>query len=224
VLLGQDLFGDPNCLVIAGTLSDLAQHPVGRDLQMNAYAWMAILPAVSGAVFATAPVTVAIPFCATRRLDELGGRDELRSRLGIANAKLAYQQYLELFSGARWEMLKIQGARPQRCRWASTSVKDPRSPDTMYVEQLAGAETVNTMPPETLDAVQDHGTIAGQTIDRDLDDAQRLFAALAGAGIDYTDITGTLEDEGVKKFADSFDQLFENIETKRDQLATASRR
>jgi transaldolase len=158
-----------------------------------------------------------------RRLDTLGGHDHLRSRLGIANAKLAYQQYRELFSGERWEKLKAEGARPQRCLWASTSVKDPRSPDTMYVEQLAGAETVNTMPPDTLAAVQDHGTISGQTIDRDLEDAHQLFAALEAAGVDYDDVTATLEDEGVKKFADSFDQLFENVEAKRDQFATHGR-
>jgi transaldolase len=158
-----------------------------------------------------------------RRLDELGGLDELRSRLGIANAKLAYQQYQEMFSGPRWDKLNVQGARPQRCLWASTSVKDPRSSDTMYVEQLAGADTVNTMPPETLSAVQDHGTITGQTIDRDLQDAHQVFTALEAAGIDYDDITATLEEEGVKKFADAFDQLFENIKIKRDQLAAASR-
>jgi len=102
---------------------------------------------------------------------ETDGHDELRSRLGIANAKLAYQQHREAFAGARWDRLKAAGARPQRCLWASTSVKDPRSPDTMYVEPLAGTETVNTMPPETLSAVQDHGTISGQTIDRNLEDA-----------------------------------------------------
>jgi transaldolase len=158
-----------------------------------------------------------------RRLDELGGHDELRSRLGIANAKLAYQQYRETFSGARWDELKAKGARPQRCLWASTSVKDPRSKDTMYVEQLAGAETVNTMPPETLSAVQDHGSITGQTIDRDLEDAHQVFTELEAAGVDYDDVTATLEEQGVKKFADSFDQLFTNIKAKRDQLATASR-
>jgi transaldolase len=158
-----------------------------------------------------------------RRLDELGGHDELRARLGIANAKFAYQQYREKFAGARWEKLKARGARPQRCLWASTPVKDPRSPDTMYVEQLAGAETVNTMPPETLSAVQDHGTIAGQTIDRDLEDALQVFTRLKAAGVDYDDVTATLEAEGVKKFADAFDQLFENIKAKRDGLAAASR-
>jgi transaldolase len=158
-----------------------------------------------------------------RRLDELGGHDELRSRLGIANAKLAYQQYREKFAGARWDKLQTRGARPQRCLWASTSVKDPRLPDTMYVEQLVGAETVNTMPLETLSAAQDHSTITGPTIDRNLEDAHEVFSQLEAAGIDYDDITAALECEGVKKFADSFAQLFENIKAKRDQLAAANR-
>lgn len=155
------------------------------------------------------------------RLDAIGGHDELRGRLAIANAKLAYQQYREAFSGERWKALAAQGAKPQRCLWASTSVKDPRYRDTMYVEELAGPETVNTMPPETLTAVQDHGQIA-QTLDRDLEDARQVFDDLAAAGIDYADVTEKLERDGVKKFADSFRQLFDNVETKRDELAAAT--
>ena len=154
-----------------------------------------------------------------RRLDDLGGLDHLRSRLGIANARLAYQQYLEAFSGERWDALVAKGARPQRCLWASTSVKDPRSPDTMYVEQLAGGQTVNTMPPELLQATQDHGTIAGEALTDDLDDARDVFSQLQAAGVDYDDVTATLEDEGVKKFADSFQELFDGIEAKRDDMA-----
>jgi transaldolase len=153
-----------------------------------------------------------------RRLDDLGGHDELRGRLAIANAKLAYQQYRDAFSGERWEPLAGNGARPQRCLWASTSVKEARYRDTMYVEELIGAETVNTMPPETLAAVQDHGHIA-PTLDRDLQDAHRVFEDLAEAGVDYNDVTATLEREGVKKFADSFDELFARVEAKRDELA-----
>ena len=153
-----------------------------------------------------------------RRLDDLGGHDELRGRLAIANAKLAYQHYRDAFSGERWERLVRHGARPQRCLWASTSVKDPRYRDTMYVEQLIGPQTVNTMPLDTLAAVQDHGHIS-QTLDRGLQDARRVLTDLAEAGVDYSDVTATLEREGVKKFADSFDELFERVETKRDELA-----
>ena len=154
-----------------------------------------------------------------RRLEQIGGHDELRGRLGIANAKLAYQQYLEAFSGPRWESLVARGARPQRCLWASTSVKDPRSRDTIYVEQLAGEQTVNTMPPELLSAVQDHGTITGQTLTSGIDDARDVFTALTAAGVDYDDVTATLEDEGVEKFSDSFTELFDGVEAKRDAMA-----
>jgi transaldolase len=155
-----------------------------------------------------------------KRLDVLGGHDELRGRLAIANAKLAYQQYKEVFAGERWEALKAKGARPQRCLWASTSVKDPSYRDTMYVEELIGPATVNTMPPETLEAFQDHGQVA-PTLDRDVDEARKLFEQLREAGIDYDDVTETLEREGVKKFADSFHELFENVEAKRDEMAAA---
>ncbi len=155
-----------------------------------------------------------------KRLDALGGHDELRGQLAIANAKLAYQQYRELFAGERWEMLKAKGARPQRCLWASTSVKDPQYRDTMYVEELIGPETVNTMPLETLDAFQDHGQ-AAPTLDRDVEQAHQVLEQLQSAGIDYDDVTRTLEREGVQKFADSFHELFEDVAAKRDQLAAA---
>jgi transaldolase len=157
-----------------------------------------------------------------RRLDAIGGQDLLRGRLAIANAKVAYQQYREAFSGQRWESLAANGARPQRCLWASTSVKDPRYRDTMYVEQLVGPQTVNTMPPETLAAVQHHGQIT-PTLDRELTEAHQVFADLDAAGIDYEDVTATLEREGVQKFVDSFRELFENVEAKRDELAVIAR-
>jgi transaldolase len=155
-----------------------------------------------------------------KRLDALGGHDELRGELAIANAKLAYQQYRELFAGERWETLKAKGARPQRCLWASTSVKDPQYRDTMYVEELIGPDTVNTMPLETIDAFQDHGQ-ATPTLGRDVEQAHRALEQLQAAGIDYDDVTSTLEREGVQKFADSFQELFEDVAAKRDQLATA---
>lgn len=156
-----------------------------------------------------------------RRLDIAGGHADMRNRLAVANAKLAYAQYLEMFAGERWEALRAQGGRPQRCLWASTSVKDPDLPDTFYVEQLAAGQTVNTMPPETLQAMQDHGTITGATAVEDVDEARRLIAELAGAGVDYDDVTRVLEQEGVQKFVDSFQELFDDVEAKRDELAAA---
>jgi transaldolase len=160
---------------------------------------------------------------ADKRLDELGGHDELRGKLAIANAKLAYQAYKEIFSGERWEKLEAKGAKRQRCLWASTSVKDERYRDTMYVEELIGPETVNTMPPETIEAFQDHGKAAPGTLEGDVDGAQKVFDDLREAGIDYDDVIATLEKEGVEKFTDSFSQLLDDVKAKRDELATATR-
>jgi transaldolase len=157
---------------------------------------------------------------ADKRLDEIGGHDELRGKLAIANAKLAYEAYQEIFAGDRWEALKAKGARPQRCLWASTSVKDERYKDTMYVEELIGPDTVNTMPPETIEAFQDHGEVA-PTLERGLDEAHAVMDRLREAGIDYDDVIATLEREGVEKFADSFHQLLDDVKAKRDDLAGA---
>ncbi len=140
---------------------------------------------------------------ADRRLDEIGGHDELKGKLAVANAKLAYQRYKEVFSGPRWQPLADAGGSPQRCLWASTSAKNPDYRDVVYVEQLIGADTVNTMPQETIEAFQDHGDVA-PTLEQDVEGAQRVFDELAAAGVDYDDVTRVLEDEGVKKFADSF--------------------
>jgi len=157
---------------------------------------------------------------ADKRLDELGGHDELKGKLGIANARLAYQNYLETFSGPRWEALEAKGATKQRCLWASTSTKNPDYRDVMYVEQLIGPETVNTMPDETISAFQDHGEVA-ETLTQGIDEARRLLDDLAKAGVDYDDVVATLEEEGVQKFADSFAELLDGIRAKRGQLAAA---
>src|ERR1700736_5183750 len=147
---------------------------------------------------------------ADRRLDEIGGHDELKGKLAIANAKLAYQHYKEAFSGPRWEFLAGKGATPQRVLWASTSVKNPAYPDTMYVEELIGPDTVNTMPEETIMAYQDHGD-PQLRLESGLDEARRVFEELERAGVDYEDVTNTLEREGGEKFADSFEQLLEAL-------------
>jgi transaldolase len=157
---------------------------------------------------------------ADRRLDEIGGHDELKGTLAIANAKLAYQTYQELFSGPEWDELAARGATPQRCLWASTSTKNPEYRDVMYVEELIGPETVNTMPLETIEAFQDHGVVA-DTLEQGLDEARALLDELARAGVDYDDVTDTLEREGVQKFADSFEELLDGIRAKREQLAAA---
>jgi transaldolase len=156
---------------------------------------------------------------ADRRLDEVGNT-ELKGKLAVANAKLAYQRYKEIFSGARWESLASKGATRQWCLWASTSTKNPEYRDVMYVEELIGPETVNTMPKETIEAFQDHGRVA-LTLEHGLEEARKVFRDLGAAGVDYDDVTATLEREGVQKFADSFSELLEGIEAKRAQLAPA---
>jgi len=155
-----------------------------------------------------------------KRLDAIGGHDELKGKLGIANAKLAYRHYLEAFSSARWAPLAEKGATKQRCLWASTSTKNPDYRDVMYVEELIGPETVDTMPEETIKAFQDHGRVA-ETLMRDSDGARKLFDDLKHAGVDYADVVLTLEREGVQKFSDSFAELMDGIRAKRGELATA---
>jgi transaldolase len=155
-----------------------------------------------------------------RRLDEMGGRDELKGKLAIANAKLAYQRYQEIFAGNRWEALSSRGATTQRCLWASTSTKNPAYRDVMYVEELIGPKTVNTMPEETIEAFQDHGEVA-PTLEQGIDEAERVFEQIRQAGVDYDDVTDTLEREGVQKFADSFAELLEGIRAKSGELAAA---
>ena len=158
---------------------------------------------------------------ADKRLDELGGHDELKGKLAVANAKLAYQTYKDVFSGDRWQALADKGASVQRPLWASTSTKNEAYKDTIYVEELVGPETVNTMPRELVEAVLDHGDIRGNTIEEDLDGARKVFDDLKAAGVDYDDVSETLEREGVEKFAKSFKELFSDVESKRDELVAA---
>ena len=155
-----------------------------------------------------------------KRLDAIGGHDELKGKLGIANAKLAYQHYLGAFSSARWSPLAEKGATRQRCLWASTSTKNPDYRDVMYVEELIGPETVDTMPEETIEAFQDHGRVA-ETLTKDVEGARKLLEDLRLAGVDYDDVVLTLEREGVQKFSDSFAELMDGIRAKRGELATA---
>jgi transaldolase len=155
---------------------------------------------------------------------EEGGPDAAlaEARLGTAaidNAKLAYEAWLELFSGPRWEALESKGARPQRCLWASTSTKNPHYRDVLYSEELIGRDTVNTMPLSSVEAFADHGIVRGQTILEGLDRAQRLWSDLIRVGIDEEEVGEQLEQEGVEKFAASYQAMLDTIETKRTQAA-----
>jgi transaldolase len=160
---------------------------------------------------------------ADKRLDAIGSKEALalRGKLAVANAKLAYEHYQEAFSGPRWDFLAGKGANPQRCLWASTSTKNPEYRDVLYVEELIGPDTVNTMPEETIRAFQDHGEVRGDTVAKDVKKAHALLDDLAKAGVDYDDVTETLELEGVQKFADSFAELLDGVAGKREALTAA---
>jgi len=151
---------------------------------------------------------------ADKRLDEIGGHDELKGKLAIANAKLAYRNYQELFSTPEWEALEAKGATKQRCLWASTGVKNPDYKDTVYVEELVGPDTVNTMPPALVQATDDHGEIRGDTILENVDEASATLDAVEAAGVSYDEVVGVLETEGVEKFSKSFADLIEGLESK----------
>jgi transaldolase len=155
---------------------------------------------------------------ADKRLEELGA-DDLKGRLAIANAKIAYQIYKQVFGGSRWRSLEERGANRQRLLWASTSTKNPDYPDTLYVDNLVGPQTVNTMPKQTIEAVKDHGNIR-PTLEEGVEEAKELFERLREAGLDYEDVTDTLEQEGIQKFADPFHALLEEIERKSKQLVS----
>ncbi len=141
----------------------------------------------------------------------LGDGQELRGQAAIANARLAYQHYEQVFSSERWKALEQTGAKPQRPLWASTGVKDPSYDDTQYVVELVAPGTVNTMPEGTLDAVADHGVVRGDTVTSAYAEAQQVLDDLKAAGIDYDDVVQQLEEEGVSKFEDSWNALIESV-------------
>src|SRR5829696_451239 len=150
---------------------------------------------------------------ADTQLEELGA-DEFKGGLAMANAKLAYQIYKEVFGGARWSKLAEQGANTQRLLWASTSTKNPDYPDT-----LVGPETVNTMPKKTIVAVMDHAEIK-PTLEKGVEEAKQLLKRLRETGLDYEDVTDILEKEGIQKFADPFNEMLEEIQNKSRQLVS----
>ena len=150
-----------------------------------------------------------------RRLDTIGTPDALalRGRAAVAQAKVAYARFTETFSGPRWERLAAHGARVQRPLWASTSTKNAAYPDTMYVDELIGPDTVNTLPDATIEAFDDHGTVA-RTIDVGVAEARRTLAALEAVGVDLADVSRVLEAEGVTAFVKSFDELLDTLTEK----------
>ena len=144
--------------------------------------------------------------------------EALKGKIAVANAKLAYAKYQEIFGSDRFAKLKAAGARPQRPLWASTGTKNPAYSDTLYVDTLVGPDTVNTMPEKTIAAFLDHGSTE-RTVDRDIDKSRQLMADLAAAGIDIDAVTHQLEEEGIASFVKSFESLLDGVEAKRSQLA-----
>ena len=154
-----------------------------------------------------------------RRLEAIGSPAALAARgtAAVAQAQVAYELFTERFRGARWDRLRARGARPQRPLWASTSTKNPAYPDTLYVDTLIGPDTVNTMPEATLDAFDDHGTVA-RTVDADLGGARAALVRLQELGVDLDDVTRVLEDEGVAAFVKSFDEVLTTLGDSADEL------
>ncbi|GAA3101077.1 transaldolase [Streptosporangium carneum] len=148
-----------------------------------------------------------------KRLDKLGTPEAkaLKGKAAVANARLAFAAYEDVVNSPRWQALKAAGARPQRPLWASTGTKDPSYPDTLYVDELVTAGTVNTLPEKTLDAAADHGRVTGDTIRPFYEDAWNAMAALKEIGIDYDDVVRVLEEEGVEKFEASWNELLATV-------------
>jgi transaldolase/glucose-6-phosphate isomerase len=160
-----------------------------------------------------------------KRLDRLGDKtlkDRLSGKVAIANAKLAYERYKVLFAGPRWQALASAGAQTQRLLWASTSSKNPAFKDTVYVETLIGKDTVNTIPPVTMDAFRDHGEVKADTIESDLAGARATLAALDKSGVALKDVTQELVVDGVKLFSDAFDKLLAAVSKQSEVRQKAS--
>ena len=154
-----------------------------------------------------------------RRLERIGGdAAKLAGKAAVAQAKLAYQLFEEKFSGERWSGLASKGANRQRPLWASTSTKNPAYPDLLYVDNLIGPDSVNTMPDATIDAFQDHGTVR-RTVDTDVDGARETLERLAAGGVDMVDVGLVLEQEGVSAFVKSYDELLQSLEDKANAMA-----
>ncbi len=150
-----------------------------------------------------------------KKIDDLGTDEAkaMRGKVAVANARLAYAWYQDFIASDRWQALAAKGAQPQRLLWASTGVKDPAYPDTLYIDTLIGPDTVNTMPPKTMDAFRDHGTVS-ETLTADVEEARRVLAEAERLGLDLDDVTGTLVEEGVASFAKAFDDLLGAIAKK----------
>jgi len=231
----SDLIDEPNLYVkIPGTVEGLPaiQTMISEKRSINvtllfgldryAAVMEAYIAGLEGAAGDLSAISSVASFFVSRvdteidqRLDTIGTDEAaaLKGKAAVANARLAYELFLDTFKGDRWDALVARGARVQRPLWASTSTKNPAYPDTLYVDDLIGPHTVNTIPDATLAAFDDHGTVA-RTLDTDFAEAHATMAALKAVGVDIDDVTKTLEDEGVASFAKSFDELIGSLQAK----------
>jgi transaldolase len=158
-----------------------------------------------------------------QQLASMGEKGQsLQGKIAIANAKVAYARFRHIFSGERWDRLARQGARVQRVLWGSTSTKNPAYPDTYYVDNLIGPDTVNTVPPETLQAFLDHGKVA-MTVESGLEEARQQVDRLSELGVDLDRVTQKLLDDGVEAFAKAFNGLMSSITERRDRMQSRTR-
>jgi len=202
--------------------SEIAEAYI-RALQRRASEGKTLNKAVSVASFFISRIDVLTDQLLKKHIEENSrkGNDfpaSLIGKSGVASARLAYQRFLEMFDGEGWSQLKYKGARVQRLLWASTGNKDPLFYDLRYVETLIGKDTVNTLPDQTIEALADHGRLRENSIEDDLTEARQLFGQLKTLGIDMEIVTQQLEDEGIQKFIDSFDQLIDNLAKKKDKM------
>src|SRR6185437_5628976 len=197
------------------------------NLMVKVPATSAGIPAIRRLIGRGASIFVSrIDVATDKRLDEVGDEklaDRLRGKAGIANAKIAYARYQALFSGPRWRHLSEAGAKTQRLLWASTSTKDPAYKDTMYVEALIGRDTVDTIPPKTMDAFRDHGVVKPDAVEQDVSSARATLAELEEHDVSLKEITDELVKDGVQQFADAFDKLFGAIAKRRRTLIGGER-
>jgi transaldolase/glucose-6-phosphate isomerase len=177
-------------------------------------------PAKIASVASVSRIDTAVDKLLEARLGKAGDSSErlaltsAHGKVAIANAKLAYQRYKRLFAGPRWETLRAKGAQPQRLLWASTGTKNPEYSDVLYIEELIGPDTINTMPPATMDAFREHGNLRA-SLEEDLRGARDVLETLDRLGISIDEITAKILDDGIHLFADAMDKLLEAIARKR---------
>ncbi|MGI9252435.1 MAG: transaldolase [Thermomicrobiales bacterium] len=193
-----------------------------EGLERRAAAGKPVSGIASVASFFVSRVDALVDKLLDQKIEATGNQSlaELKGKAAVANAKLAYERFQEIFNSPRFAKLAAAGAEVQRPLWASTSVKNPAYRDVMYVEELVGPHTVNTMPRPTIQAFIDHG-VSARTVDKDLGESHAIMAALAAAGIDMDAVTTQLEEEGINSFIKSFDTLLAGVESKRAQFAAS---